>query len=120
MAVENFQNAPATDSSSAMSNSAPSTTARARRFAATPATNPIRRHRDRLASSALVITSNSGLVAGVGWKRPTMAPGSPSDASAASSLSVPPPSSRWRPYSAAALRAAAIAPAEVPPMLAKR
>ena len=79
MTVENFQNAPATDSSRAMSNSSPTTTARARRFAATPATNAIRRHRDRLASSALVITSKSGLVAGVGWKRPTMAPGSPSD-----------------------------------------
>ena len=79
MAVENFQNAPAIDSSRAINKSSPTTTALARRFAATPATNAIRRHRDRLAKSALVITSNSGFVAGVGWKRPTMAPGSPSD-----------------------------------------
>ena len=59
-------------------------------------------------------------LAGVGWKRPTMAPGSPSDLSAASSFAGPPPLSSWRPYSAAALRAAAIAPAELPPMLAHR
>jgi hypothetical protein len=72
------------------------------------------------ASNAPWRASKSGRASGVGWNKPRSTPGAARSAAASSSLCMPPPFSLWRPYSAAAQNAAAIAPAELPPTFAKR